>query len=650
MNKRMRATAAAVTTALAAALIGVSGGSAGATTARLDDAVARDLARLDGSAPYAAFVHFGASTPASRAAVLADAGLDAVSDYDVVDATFAHGPSSGFDKLRDATGVEYIEANRDLHLNEDTAGWATGYEVARKPIAGGPYRTGGGAIIDGTGVGVAIVDSGFDASHPDLGAIEKNFQFACSKILVTTGTEECFPRPIDLGPDGRTDTSSGHGTFTAGLAAGDGTASSGAFTGAAPGASVYGFAAGAGLNVLNAVESLNHIYVNYDSFTPRIKVINNSWGNAAGSPYDPDGIIEGLMNQLIADKGVTLVFAANNDGGDGSEDNTNSYCKNPTPGVICVANYDDLGTGSRDGELDISSARGKQGQTNTYPDISAPGSSVISTCGRTSGWLCSTPVLVSPALAWEPYYGIASGTSASAPIVTGAVALLLQANPSLTPAQIEDIVLDSARKFDVTPPTGYEADPQNPGSTTSFDKGAGLLDIPAALAAAGAVAGGATAGPVTLVANDGGDITPNGATDIVSATANPGATGVTYTVTVRNAADQGLISNSLRLFQNVAGTTYRTNVTITATGATPNPPEAVDDPATAEAASASRAGNTVTFFVPYAEIGNPAVGEAANSVWVASYTAVIADAAPGPSGGTAADFVVRPGYAAYTVR
>lgn len=658
MKNRLRMVVAAAAVTLAGATLAGAGTTpALAAGARLSPNLAADLDRLAPTTAYTGFIHFDAPTSAAtRAATLRTAGLRPVKDYDHIGTVYAAGTVAGFEKVAGRTGVSYIERNEKLTLADDTAGWATGTQIVQKPVSGGPYRTGpGGAILDGAGVGLAMLDSGMDGSHPDLiNRLKTNLRFACSLILVTGPNQECFPAPVAMGRGGNSDTTSGHGTFTTGLAAGDGTASNGTFLGAAPGASVHGFAIGAGMNVLYATEALEHIYLRYDAFTPRIKIINNSWGNGAGSEYDPEGIIELITNKLVTEKGVTMVWAANNDGNgtdSGAEDQTNSYCKNPTAGVICVANYDDLGTGSRAGGLDFTSSRGKAGQQNTYPDVSAPGAQVVGPCQRTGAVLCDSLVLVSPALSWEPYYGTATGTSASAPIVAGGIAILLQRDPSLTPAQVENLLLDTAHQFSFGAP--YEADSQNPGGYTSYDKGAGLVDIVAALNTLGTAKDNNAAGTVTIATGDGGDVVGPGAVDIVSATAMPGAAGVTYTITVANGSDQtSPFVLGLRVTQNVNGTNFRTDIDLTPTGAAPNPAEAPDDAATAEATSASRSGNVVTFFVPYTEIGNPPATAPAHNVFVSSFNGVVADVAPGPGDARTVglDVLLRPEYASYTAR
>ncbi len=65
----------------------------------------------------------------------------------------------------------------------------------------------------------------------------------------------------------------------------------------------------------------------------------------------------------------------------------------------------------------------------------------------------------------------------ASPYVAGVVATLFQAKPTLTPAEVEDALDDTAYKF--TAGGAYEADlaSANPDDTTSFDKGHGLVDV-----------------------------------------------------------------------------------------------------------------------------------------------------------------------------
>ena len=647
MTNRFRAAATAAAVVLGAtALAATSGAPAQAATARYSPGFARDVASLEPTAPYVGFVHFRSGTARDFKALVNRHGLTVTKDYSAVNAVLARGTLADFRSLDREANVNYLESVEVLEYHGDTSRWATRVGVVQSPAGGGPYRSPSGAVLDGTGVGVAVVDSGADDSHPDLvNQIARNFQVVCATpFLVNTQTDTCFQPVVRELPNGvSSDTSSGHGTHVTGIVGGDGTASHGTFTGVAPGATLYTFGAGAALSAAFAEDALYYILTNYNSFSPAIKVVNNSYGGQ-GDPYDPDSIISKTVNALVTQKGVTVTWSASNAGGDGSEDLTAGWCKNPTPGVICVANYNDNDSGDRNFALDESSSRGKKGDKLTYPDVSAPGANIVSTC-QVSNALCNAAGFLTPALAWEPYYRAAYGTSMSAPHVAGVVALLLQADPTLTPAEVEDILLDTAHKFG----DGYESDPQNSNGTTSFDKGAGLVDVPAALRDSRiGVTGDNATSPTALATGDAGDFSAVGAADLSSISVAASATGLTYSLTVANASDvgpTGLVAHVIR--SNVNGLARETTVLLRSSGASPDASEATDnDPVTAPASSASRSGNTITVVVPYSALGSPPAGSPVHNVWVASYVGLIVDAMPSPATpSVGADGIIRPLHA-----
>ena len=143
-----------------------------------------------------------------------------------------------------------------------------------------------------------------------------------------------------------------------------------------------------------------------------------------------------------------------------------------------MASYDDRNTGTRDGAVSPFSSRGRADNPATWPDISAPGSFIISTCRYTLPvcWVHAGQQLSPPNA-----YSQLSGTSMAAPHVSGIIAQLYQANPALTPAQVEDVLEDTAYKFMNGAP--YQKDPLNRDDASSFDKGHGLVDALAAVRA-----------------------------------------------------------------------------------------------------------------------------------------------------------------------
>ncbi len=624
----------------------VSAGPVESARPGLESKFIKDIARKAPSDIYEAFVHFRGGPTAQQETFLTDKGFTVVQPLPSVDVIYARGTVQGFRALVDEPSVRYLEANQRLQYHGETAVWVTRVGGVREAVSGGPFLK-GGRPLDGTGVGVAVIDSGINGLHPDFaGRIKQNYK-------VVSGAA------IGVGPNGTTDTTSGHGTHVAGIVAGTGAASRpregarGTFTGVAPGSTLYGYGAGEAISILWATQSFQHIVTNFDSFNPAIRVINNSWGdgpdsrsNAEGPAYNPNSVISLLVKQLVA-KGVTVVFSAGNGGNNGPTpaapgalDRTSSYCKDPTPGVICVANYDDggtAGTGTRDAALDTSSSRGKSGVPASYPDISAPGAFYTSACYRVQG-VCATGIINE--IRWGGAYASISGTSMAAPHVAGIAALLTQADPTITPAEIEDVLQDTAYKF--TAGALYEADPQNPGSTHSFDKGAGLADVPEALRALGLQGANATPAASTVVVNgDGGDFIGPGAADIVSLTTNSEADGVRFVATVRDALDIGPGGlTELRLFQNVNGRAFTSSVFLR-----PDPSGATGG-GTAAPTDVIVNGtlDTVSFFVPYTRLGNPPENAPAHNVVIAGY---VKEAASGSNQGPIQD--VAPGGLGLTI-
>jgi serine protease AprX len=413
-------------------------------TATIDDAVLS----LTGDATVLVVAERGGDLDAIAAEV--DDRVELVSIYPRIDVLLAAGDAAALRSLADIPGVLRLEHDAPIDLLTESSHTATrGAELLDGSV------TVGGEVIDGTGIGVAVVDTGVDGLHPDLiDRMGENVKVVPSLGLLG-GTAIPFPESdtLSLG---------GHGTHVAGIVAGDGTASDGRFHGAATGATIHGVSGGTLISLHSALEALYWVLENHDTVTPAIRVVNNSWGSSAGN-HNPDGSTERAVAALI-DEGVTVVFAAGNDGGDGSTQRTSVQCVNPTPGMICVASYDDGGTGTREGTTSSFSSRGDASQPNTWPDLAAPGSNIVAACRATLP-VCATGILgVDDPL----HYASLSGTSMAAPHIAGIAAQVLQVNPELTPAEVESILVSTATSYGEP---GYAA-------------GAGLVDAVAAVQAA----------------------------------------------------------------------------------------------------------------------------------------------------------------------
>jgi serine protease AprX len=294
--------------------------------------------------------------------------------------------------------------------------------------------------FSGAGVSVEINDSGIDATHMDLqfgNHVVQNTQGVTNLHSVDTMLPISYVEGVP-----NTDWGSGHGTHCAGIVGGSGARSNGLYRGVAPGASLVGYGSGAVLLILDAVGGLDYAATNQFSYANAIRVVSNSWGSSGTfDPLDPVSI----ATYELSKRGIVSVFAAGNDGP--GEDTHNPYAQ--APWVISV------GASEKDAVLTGFSSRGKRGETGSFtmpdgrawtyinePTIVAPGVDIVSTRDLEG----ALPPLeaqhdaetLDPA--YLPFYTHMSGTSMATPHVAGIIALMFEANPHLTPAQVKDII------------------------------------------------------------------------------------------------------------------------------------------------------------------------------------------------------------------
>jgi serine protease AprX len=333
---------------------------------------------------------------------------------------------------------------------------------------------------DGSGVGIAILDSGVDGAYnPDIKygtRTVQNVKFIADPRDVVAFGDAVPPLASALLLENvpTSETSSGHGTHVAGIAAGDGTGSAAKYVGVAPGANLIGLGAGEVILVLWTLAGFDWILEHHEAYN--IQVVNNSWGSEG--TFDPTDPIN-VATRKLYDEGIAVVFAAGNSGP--GANTLNPY--SAAPWVISVAaacktvaldptNSAAQCADGRSGILAGFSSRGIAGDPLYHPDITAPGVNIVSTRSILGVTITATALpadlqdcAIAPTLL--PFYMCIGGTSMAAPHVAGAIALLEQASGgNLTPAQAMDAIRRSAR-----PLPGYG----------EWEVGAGYLDIKAAL-------------------------------------------------------------------------------------------------------------------------------------------------------------------------
>ncbi len=325
-------------------------------------------------------------------------------------------PAGGVASLIGRANIRSLYLDRQLHYYNNASNTVVGAPAARQAFG-----------VDGSGVGVAVIDSGIDGTHQDLPYGTKVVQNV--KIVGTVGLASNIVQAVENLPT--SDTSSGHGTHCAGSVAGSGAASGGHHAGMAPGAHLVGVGTGDAIFVFYALEGFDYVLANRSRYG--IRVVSNSWGTTGA--YDPNDPVN-VASKAAHDAGMTVVFAAGNEG---PGDNTlNPY--SVAPWVIGVA------AGNKDGAtLADFSSRGIAGDPVYKPTITAPGVDVVSTRAlNTVLPLLGAPADINLNPAWIPYYTTMSGTSMATPQVAGIAALLLSAKPSMTPAQVKAALVSTA--------------------------------------------------------------------------------------------------------------------------------------------------------------------------------------------------------------
>ncbi len=477
----MGVTAVAAAVALAMPAGAVSPQSAEGTPADVSSYLADQLGDLGDQERATVLVH-GADLASADDAVRST-GMSEVTSFDRIAVVVARGTKAQIADVRTQPGVTYVEGNTPIEFTQETSNDATRGDEAYRTLQGAD-----GTALSGEGVSVGVIDSGVDPTHPYFEEEDGSSAVVSNHKVLCDFTESfCHVQKVPNNVDTDTLSAGGHGTHVAGIVAGrETTLTSGEeLHGAAPGAKLVSLSTGAVLFIVGADAALNWVLENHEApcgdgvpvaECPPIKVTNNSYGPIGGGEFDPQSATVELQRALAAE-GVSTVWAAGNDGGDGSESLTNPPGQDPTGGILSVASYNDLETGTRDGELSGFSSRGENGDQSTYPDVSAPGDTITSSC-RPYLPICSTgfDFKNGPGALDVGTFNTISGTSMAAPHIAGIVAQLVQAKPSATPTEIEDAIKLTAHKYSFGAP--YEADAD--GGTTSFDKGHGLVDVVAA--------------------------------------------------------------------------------------------------------------------------------------------------------------------------
>ena len=304
----------------------------------------------------------------------------------------------------------------------------------------------------GRGVTVAVLDSGV-AADPDLTQ-------PSNRILAS----------VNFADTRTTSDPGGHGTHVAGIVAGNGTRSGGQFVGIAPQANIVDVRVlgrtGSG-RISSVVAGIQWVIGHRAAYN--IRVINMSFGAPVTVSYRTDPLSAAV--EIAWREGLVVVAAA----GNGGPTRNSVLSPGIDPYAVTVGATDDQGTTSpRDDALAVFSSWGNA-DSNAKPDLVAPGRHIVSLRVPGSALDSMLPTSVVAARNGATYFRL-SGTSMATPVVSGAVALLLQRQPSLTPDQVKALLVGTAQQF------GQDSTATLPDPTA---RGAGLLDALAAVSSSG---------------------------------------------------------------------------------------------------------------------------------------------------------------------
>jgi len=264
----------------------------------------------------------------------------------------------------------------------------------------------GGQLVTGSGVVVAVIDTGVDYTHPDLGG-------GIGPAFKVLGGYDFWNGDSDPMDD------NGHGSHVAGIIAANGIS----FQGVAPDSRLLAYKAlgadgyGQMSKIIQAIDRA--LDPNQDGDTSdHADVISLSLGSAG---EDSDPVCLAVENAIAA--GAVVVVAAGNDGP--------AFGTVSSPGLA----PDAITVGAVDsaGRLAEFSSRGTGMIVRVKPEICAPGVYITSTVPYSNGYFSS-----------PSGYNTLSGTSMATPHVSGAAALLLQLHPEWTPNQVKSALVSSA--------------------------------------------------------------------------------------------------------------------------------------------------------------------------------------------------------------
>jgi serine protease AprX len=383
----------------------------------------------------------------SRVIITLKPGADLSADYlkyggkrgrklNIVSGELIELPNRMLRKLADNPNVLSMHHDRAIGSDMNRAAVVSGARAVQELLG-----------YDGAGIGVAVIDSGITAWHDDL-----TYQ-GSNKLVKVVGGQRLV-KFVDF-VNGRTTPydDNGHGSHVAGIILGNGYDTQGARAGIAPAANLVSLkvldARGGGY-ISDVIAALDWAVVNKAAYN--IRVINLSVGASVSESYTTDLLC--LAAKRAVDAGIVVVTAAGNLGNNpitGKPQYGGITAPGNAPWVLTVGGYSHEGTLTRnDDKMAPYSSRGPTARDFlAKPDVVATGTGIVSLAVPGSTFYTTkAPYLLAGSIktANKPYLSL-TGTSMAAPMVSGTVALMLQANPKLTPNLVKALIEYTAQQY-----------------------------------------------------------------------------------------------------------------------------------------------------------------------------------------------------------
>lgn len=389
---------------------------------KIDQRLLKKTQTLDSMGKLSAIVFSKENEESSCKECLQKLGATIVHELPLIQAYAVEVPSSMLEPMAQIESIRYISDDVEINSLLNIATQEIGARIAN--------QTG----YTGKNIGIAVLDTGV-YPHPDL--IRPKNRIIAFKDFIN-------------GKEGSYD-DNGHGTFVAGVAAGNGYSSGGRYSGVAPHANIVG------VKVMNGdgegsaskiVAGMQWIADHKEEFN--IRVMSLSLGSQPSGTLKNDPLVV-AVNEMWK-RGIFVVAAAGNSGPKRGTITTPGV----SPNIVTVGAVDDKRTVDiHDDVIADFSSRGPARGRVSKPDVVAPGVNLTS-LNTDRNYFAGSRLY-----SLEKAYTTMSGTSVATPLVAGIAALIIEKYPNYSPEQIKTSLMKYARDID----------------GNQYDQGSGLVDV-----------------------------------------------------------------------------------------------------------------------------------------------------------------------------